>query len=162
MNEIKHAKTKREVLMIEAIDEIDVLIRHIGEAESKFMPIVDALENKLVTSISLVDKHVEEKQAEFAVVADREKKLFEEKLNASVAKTVSKMVKEMQRAEGLSVKWQLLLAMVIGLTASAVSIYGSYLMFGGEQDKQAAIGRAVMSVWNDLDDKSKKMIEEGY
>jgi len=162
MSETRGARSKKEALLIEAIDEIVILTKQINEVEAKFMPFVDELDNKLVTSISRVDNHALEKQAEFVVVADKERKAFEEKLNASVAKTVNRMVNEVKRAEGLSLRSQVLIALAIGLTASATSVYGAYLMFGTERDEQAAIGRAVMSVWNDLDEKTKSKIEQAY
>lgn len=149
-------------MIVEAIGEIGVLIERIGDLETKTVPLVLDLENKLIDSISQVDNHAREKQVEFAVVTDKERKAFEEKLNASVTKTVNRMVNEVKRAEGLSLRSQVLIAMAIGLTASATSIYGAYLMFGTERDEQAAIGRAVMSVWNDLDEKTKSKIEQAY
>jgi hypothetical protein len=79
-----------------------------------------------------------------------------------VAKTVNRMVNEVKRTEGLSLRSQLLIALAIGLTASATSLYGGYRMFGGEQGEQAAIGRAVMSVWDDLDEKTQSKIEQAY
>lgn len=162
MSEPQHPRTTRDALIVEAIGDIGVLIQRICELETKTVPLVLELEDKLVSSISRVDNHAREKQAEFTVVADRERKAFEEKLNASVAKTVNRMVNEVQRADGLSVGSQLLIALGIALTSSAMSIYGSYWMFGSERDEQAAIGRAVMSVWNDLDEKTKSKIEQGY
>jgi hypothetical protein len=162
MNKTRDVRIARDALIIEAIGEINVLIQRIGELEDKTVPLVLDLENKLVESISRVDNHTREKQAEFTVVADRERKIFEEKLNASVAKTVNRMVNEIERADGLSLRSQILIAFGIALAASAMSIYGSYWMFGSERDEQAAIGRAVMSVWNDLDEKTKSKIEQGY
>ncbi len=162
MSETRHIRAKKEALLIEAIDEIVILTQQVNEVEAKFLPFVDELDKKLVALISRVDNHASEKQAEFTVVADRERKAFEEKLNASVAKTVNRMVNEVQRADGLSVGSQLLIALVIALTASAISIYGSYWMFGNEREEQATIGRAVMSVWNDLDEKTKSKIEQAY
>ncbi|MEC4749866.1 hypothetical protein [Methylomicrobium sp. Wu6] len=162
MSEPQHPRTTRDALIVEAIGDIGVLIQRISELEAKTVPLVLDLENKLVESISRVDNHAREKQAEFAVVADRERKTFEEKLNASVAKTVNRMVNEVKRSDGLSVRSQLLIALAIGLTASATSIYGSYWMFGSERDEQAAVGRAVMSVWHELDDKTKATIEQAY
>lgn len=162
MSEPQHPRTTRDALIVEAIGEIGVLIERIGDLETKTVPLVLDLENKLIDSISQVDNHAREKQVEFAVVTDKERKAFEEKLNASVTKTVNRMVNEVKRAEGLSLRSQVLIAMAIGLTASATSIYGAYLMFGTERDEQAAIGRAVMSVWNDLDEKTKSKIEQAY
>lgn len=162
MSENRNPRTARDALIVEAIGDIGVLIQRISELEAKTVPLVLELENKLAASISTVENHAREKQAEFAVVADKEKKAFEEKLNASVAKTVNRMVNEVKRSDGLSVRSQLLIALAIGLTASATSIYGSYWMFGSERDEQAAVGRAVMSVWHDLDEKTKAKIEQAY
>lgn len=35
-------------------------------------------------------------------------------------------------------------------------------MFGRERDEQAALGRAVMTIWNELDEKTKEKIENAY
>lgn len=162
VNEIRPGRGKRAALLIEAIDEISILSQQIGEVEAKFMPLVAELENKLVASIARVDSHAIEKEAEFSRVADREKKVFEAKLNTAVTKTVNRMVNEVERADGLSVRSQVLIALTIAITASAISVYGSYWLFGREQAEQAAIGRAVMAVWNELDEKSKSKIEQAY
>lgn len=95
-------------------------------------------------------------------ISELEKKAFEEKLNASVAKTVNRMVNEVKRQDGLSVRSQLLIALAIAVMASAISIWGSYWMFGRERDEQAALGRAVMSVWSELDEQTRLRIEQAY
>jgi hypothetical protein len=56
----------------------------------------------------------------------------------------------------------LLIALAIAIAGSAISIYGSYWMFGRDRDEQAALGRAVMGIWNQLDGKTKSMIEQAY
>ncbi len=139
-----------------------MLTQQVHEVEAKFLPFVDELDKKLVALISRVDNHTREKQAELMVCAERERKIFEEKLNASVTITVNRMVNEVERADGLSVGSQLLIGFGIGLIASALSIYGSYWMFGREHEEQAAIGRAVISVWDDLDEKTKEKIQYEY
>ena len=160
MNKTKDVRIARDALIIEAIGEVNVLIQRLGELEDKTAPFVINLESKLIELISRVDNQVTEQQMELAAVSEREKKLFQQKLNASVAKTVNRMV--MQRADGLSVRSQVLIALTIAITASAISVYGSYRLFGREQDEQAAIGRAVMVVWNELDERSKSKIEQAY
>jgi len=162
MSENRNSRTTRDALIVEAIGDIGVLIQRINELEAKTVPLVLELENKLAASISTVENHAREKQAEFAVVADKEKKAFEEKLNASVAKTVNRMVNEVKRADGLSVRSQFLIALAIAVTGSAMSVWGAYWMFGRERDEQAAIGRAVMSVWSELDEKTRSRIEQAY
>lgn len=162
MNETRHPRTTRDALIIEAIGDIGELIQRINELENKTLPLVVEMESKVTASISMVSKHVSDKQAEFAVLAEKEKKAFEEKLNASVAKTVNRMVNEVKRADGLSLRSQLLIALAIAVMASAISIWGSYWMFGRERDEQAALGRAVMSVWSELDEKTRSRIEQAY
>lgn len=162
MSETRHPRTTRDALIIEAIGDIGDLIQRINELENKTLPLVVEMENKVTASISMVSKHVNDKQAEFAVLAEKEKKAFEEKLNASVAKTVNRMVNEVTRPDGLSVRSQLLIASAIAVIASAISIWGSYWMLGRERDEQAALGRAVMSVWSELDEKTRSRIEQAY
>lgn len=162
MSESKRSRLTRDALIIEAIGDIGALIEKISELEDKTGPLVVDLEEKLIASILRVDSHAAEKQAEFKVVAESERKAFEEKLNASVTKTVNRMVAEVQRADGMSLRSQLLIALGIAIAASAMSIYGSYWMFGKEREEQAAIGRAVMSVWNELDEKTRSRIEQVY
>ena len=162
MSETRHPRTTRDALIIEAIGDIGELIQRISELEDKTLPLVVEMENKVAASISMVSKHVVDKQAEFAILAEKEKKAFEEKLNASVAKTVNRMVNEVKRPDGLSVRSQVSIALAIALMASALSIWGSYWMFGRERDEQAALGRAVMSVWSELDEQTRLRIEQAY
>lgn len=162
MSETRHPRTTRDALIIEAIGDIGELMQRINELENKTLPLVVEMENKVTASISMVSKHVSDKQAEFAVLAEKEKKAFEEKLNASVAKTVNRMVNEVKRADGWSLRSQLLIALAIAVIASAISIGGSYWMLGRERDEQAALGRAVMSVWSELDEKTRSRIEQAY
>ncbi|MBS3951654.1 MAG: hypothetical protein KGZ88_01740 [Methylomicrobium sp.] len=162
MSESKQSRLTRDALILEAISEIGELIERVSELEAKTVPLVHELEGKLVASIARVDNHAQQKHAEFSIVADREKKVFEANLNAAVTKTVNRMVNEVERADGLSVRSQVLIALTIAITASAISVYGSYWLFGREQAEQAAIGRAVMAVWNELDEKSKSKIEQAY
>jgi hypothetical protein len=57
---------------------------------------------------------------------------------------------------------QIAFAFGIGVVASITSIYGSYKMFGNEQESQAEMGRAVMEAWPELDEKGKALIEKYY
>jgi len=162
MAEKSHPRTTRDALIIEAIGDIGKLIQRIEDLESVTVPLIADLEKKLMSSISMVEKHASEKQAEFGILAEKEKKVFEEKLNASVDKTVKRMVGELKRPDGLSLRTQLLIALVIAVTGALISICGSYWMFGRERDEQAALGRAVMTIWNELDEKTKERIENAY
>ncbi|MDP3334654.1 MAG: hypothetical protein Q8S55_22125 [Methylococcaceae bacterium] len=162
MTKESHPRTTRDALIIEAIGDIGKLIQRIEDLESVTVPLIVELENKLTDSISMVEKHASDKQVEFGILAEKEKKAFEEKLNASVTKTVNRMVNEVKREDGLSVRSQLLIALAIAIAGSAISIYGSYWMFGRDRDEQAALGRAVMGIWNQLDGKTKSMIEQAY
>ena len=43
--------------------------------------------------------------------------------------------------------------------AGALGFYGSHLLYGKQIDEQAAFGRAVGTVWDSLDAKTKERIQ---
>ena len=85
-----------------------------------------------------------------------------EKAAGQLEKAGKRMANELERPAGLSLWAQISIALAIAVTGSVLSICGSYWMFGREQDGQAAVGRAVMRVWSELDEKTKAKIEQEY
>ncbi|MGZ8238105.1 MAG: hypothetical protein ACXWTY_09570 [Methylobacter sp.] len=77
-------------------------------------------------------------------------------------KAGKQMALELERPAGLPAWAQISIALAIAVAASVISIYCSYWMFGREQDAQAAVGRAVMAVWDELVEKTKAAIERFY
>lgn len=53
----------------------------------------------------------------------------------------------------------LAVALAVGLLGGALGVYGSHLLYGQQQAEQAAFGRAVGSVWDSLDAKTKERIQ---
>lgn len=169
MTEKSHPRTTRDALIIEAIGDIGELIRRIEDLELVTAPLVVGLKDNLLEAMSMVEKHASNKQVEFCVFTENEKKAFEEKLHASVEKAAGhlekagkRMANELERPAGLSVWAQISIALAIAVTGSVISIWGSYWMFGRERDGQAVVGRAVMMVWGELDEKTKARIEQAY
>lgn len=90
--------------------------------------------------------------------------LHEEAGNAltSVARELTNSARIHQEAakRETSERWQWLgVAFAIGMGAGALSFYCSHLLYGQQLDKQAAYGRALGSVWDSLDAKTKKRIQ---
>lgn len=50
-------------------------------------------------------------------------------------------------------------ALIVGLMAGALGVYGSHLLYGKQAAEQAAYGRAVSEVWGTLDAKTKERIQ---
>ena len=51
---------------------------------------------------------------------------------------------------------------MIALIASFAGISSSYWLYGRGLDSQAALGRAVITVWDRLDDKARAQIEQAF
>ena len=57
-------------------------------------------------------------------------------------------------------RWQWIAVSLAGsLLAGALGFYGSHLLYGKQIDEQAAFGRAVGTVWDSLDAKTKERIQ---
>lgn len=164
-----HPRTTRDALIIEAICDIGELLKRIREIDSVTNSLVTDLESKLTLTVCVVETHISNKQNEFQAFTENERKVFEEKLHTSVEnaarhleKAGKRLADELERPAGLSVWAQIWIALAIAVIASVISICGSYWMFAREQDSQAVVGRAVIAVWSELDEKTKARIEQEY
>lgn len=168
MNETR-PKTSRDALIIEAIGDIGELIRRIEDLGAVTRPLVAELENKLAGAVSQIESHVSNEQVAFRDFAEHERRTFEAKLQASLEKAAADGLKAAQktahvgsRPAGLSVGAQFSIALVIAIMGALIGIGGAYGLFGRAQADQAAMGRAVMTVWNELDESAKAKIEQAY
>jgi len=167
MSERKDPRTTREALIIEALGDIGELISRIEELQRMTAPFIGALEKTQMDAIAVIEKHASNQQSEFSVFTEQEGRAFEQKLQASMEKAAKhlenagrRMASELERPAGLSLSAQISIALAVAVTGSVLSICGSYWMFGREQSDQAAVGRAVMTVWSELDEKTKAKIEQ--
>ena len=81
---------------------------------------------------------------------------------ASVARELATSARIHQdAAKGEKVqRWQWIAVAFAGsLLAGALGFYGSHLLYGKQIDEQAAFGRAVGTVWDSLDAKTKERIQ---
>jgi hypothetical protein len=74
---------------------------------------------------------------------------------AASAAAHDRAVKDVQRQRW---QWQAV-ALAVGLLGGALGFYGSHLLYGKQIDEQAAFGRAVGTVWDSLDAKTKERIQ---
>ena len=169
MTEKSNTSTAREALILEALGDIGELIGRIEELQRMTAPFIEALEKTQMDAIAVIEKHASNQQSEFSVFTEQEGRAFEQKLQASMEKAVGhlekageRMANELERPAGLSLSAQISIALAIAVTGSVLSICGSYWMFGREQSDEAAVGRAVMTVWSELDEKTKAKIEQEY
>lgn len=81
---------------------------------------------------------------------------------ASVARELVASTKALDRAakDETRQRWQWIAVAFAGsLLAGALGFYGSHLLYGKQIDDQAAFGRAVGTVWDSLDAKTKERIQ---
>ena len=120
-------------------------------------------------AIAVNEQHASTQQSEFRVFAEQEGRAFEEKLQVSMEKAAKhlenagrRMASELERPPGLSLWAHISIALAIAGLTSVMSICGTYWMFGRELSAQESVGRAVMTVWSELDEKTKAKIEQEY
>ncbi|MCX7096314.1 MAG: hypothetical protein NTV43_00230 [Methylococcales bacterium] len=169
MTDNSYQSTAREALIIEAIGDIGELINRVEALKGVTAPYFASLEKSQADAIAVVQQHTHQQQQEFRTFTEMEKAAFDQKLQASMDKVASQleaagklMANELGRPAGLPLWKQASIALAIAIIASLLSIGASYRMFGREQDSQAAIGKAVMQVWDELDEKTKARIEQEY
>jgi hypothetical protein len=169
MTEKSNPSTAREALILEALGDIGELISRIEELQGFTAPFLAALEKRQMDAIAVIEQHASNQQNEFRVFKEQEGRAFEQRLQASMEKAVSqlekagkRMANELERPAGLSLWAQISIALAIAGITSVMSICGTYWIFGREQSSQAVVGRAVMNVWSELDEKTKAKIEQEY
>ncbi len=136
-----------------------------AELAEPLMAIADAIQS----GKAVIENHADDKKLELKGLSERERVIMEQRLVDAVNKAAQdleragqRMAWEIGRPEGLPGWVQIAFALLIGVVASVTSIYGSYKMFGNEQESQAEMGRAVMEAWPELDEKAKGFIEKHY
>ena len=66
------------------------------------------------------------------------------------------------RTVGVAWQWLIVVAFVFGFFGSLVGHYGAHRLYAGQLVGQAEFAQSVMSVWDRLDGKAKKLIESAY
>ena len=169
MNEKSDPRTAHDALIFEALGDIGELISRIEKLQALTAPFLAELEKTQMDAIAVIEKHASNQQSEFRVFTEQEGRAFEQKLQASMEKAAKhlenagrRMANELERPAGLSFWAQISIALAIASFTSVLSICGTYWMFGRELSAQASVGRAVMTVWSELDEKTKAKIEQEY
>lgn len=116
-----------------------------------------------------VEDHAVDKKDELTELSGRERVIMEQRLvdaanraAGDLERAGERMAREIGRPDGLPGWAQIAIALAIAAIAGIISLYGGYWMFGGEQERQAAMGRAVMAAWDSLDAKAQEKIEAFY
>ncbi len=177
MDVVKNPRTTRDALTLELLGDIgrlDDMIKALPEAlKESLAPTLGAL----VLASKEVQTNIEKKNAaekisfeNFAAtekIALREslKETLREEAGAALADVAKELSRSMQlhadaaNAESRQ-RWQWLVVAFAGsIFAGAIAFYGSHLLYGEEIHEQAAFGRAVGTVWDSLDAKTKERIQ---
>jgi|GEM_PF-745000 len=183
MDKNNNPRTARDALILEAIGDIGKLMENVerlgslmGELPEKYrkatddiiIPALNALTSTRQEVISDIRQYTEAEKNDIRKVAqDEQDKLFQKcsKIVSELVWRVEKLVERYPQAARppLDLLRKLAVVTVIsGLLASVLTTVVSYHVFGRELGAQAAAGRAVISVWDELDDKARDQIEQAY
>lgn len=184
MDAAKSPRTTRDALTLEMLGDIGRCDDKITALEKKIDAMPEAIEKALSPSLGALVKASKEAQATIGQLGTAEKVAFgnfaaaekvalRDALKAALREEAGEALASAARelatsarihqdaANGEKVqRWQWIAVAFAGsLLAGALGFYGSHLLYGKQQAEQAAFGRAVGTVWDSLDAKTKDRIQ---
>ena len=177
MDAANSPRTTRDALTIDLLGDL-------GRVHDQIKALPEALKENLAPSLgALVQASKEAKatigqlgaaeKASFGNFAAAEKVALRDSLKAALREEAGEALASVARELAASARihqdaakgetrqrWQWIAVAFAGsLLAGALGFYGSHLLYGKQIDEQAAFGRAVGTVWDSLDAKTKERIQ---
>lgn len=169
VSQAKPPRTTRDALIIEAIGDIGELMIQLEQLNQTLAPMVSALQQAQEAALTAVDCYTDKQKQHLLLCSKQQQAELVDCLQSAVTQAAralegagERMAEELPQPNGLSYWKQIIIVIAIASVTSLMSIYGAYRVFGQALDSQAAIGRAVITVWEQLDDKAKKLIEQAF
>lgn len=170
-------RTTRDALTLELMGDI-------GRLDDKIKALPEGLKEALAPTLGAIALASKEAQAtigqlgaaekaSFGNFAAAEKVALRDSLKAALREEAGEALASVARELAASARihqdaakgetrqrWQWIAVAFAGsLLAGALGFYGSHLLYGKQIDEQAAFGRAVGTVWDSLDAKTKERIQ---
>lgn len=170
-------RTTRDALTLELMGDI-------GRLDDKIKALPEGLKEALAPTLGAIALASKEAQAtigqlgaaekvSFGNFAAVEKVALRDSLKAALREEAGEALASVARELATSARihqdaakgetrqrWQWIAVAFAGsLLAGALGFYGSHLLYGKQIDEQAAFGRAVGTVWDSLDAKTKERIQ---
>lgn len=170
-------RTTRDALTLELMGDI-------GRLDDKIKALPEGLKEALAPTLGAIALASKEAQAtigqlgaaekaSFGNFAAAEKVALRDSLKAALREEAGEALASVARELATSARihqdaakgetrqrWQWIAVAFAGsLLAGALGFYGSHLLYGKQIDEQAAFGRAVGTVWDSLDAKTKERIQ---
>lgn len=171
------ANTAQEVLIAELLGDVGKLHDDIkalpGNLEKEVSPTLGAILKATEKAHGVIVQLGAAEKASFGNFAAAEKVALRDSLKAALREEAGEALASVARELATSARihqdaakgetrqrWQWIAVAFAGsLLAGALGFYGSHLLYGKQIDEQAAFGRAVGTVWDSLDAKTKERIQ---
>lgn len=171
-------KTARDALIHDLLGDVgklhDLIKALPGEMQTALSPSLGALVGASKEAQATIAQLAEAQKvsigqfsaAEKVALRDAMKAAMREEAGAALADTVRALQSSAAahetaiKAEGRQAIKIMAIAALFGLLGAVCGIAGGYVMFGQEQAQQADFGRAVGSVWGELDQKAQRVIQQ--
>jgi len=167
--EAKHPRTARDALILEALGDIGDLLAKADELNRTLAPLVAALQYAQTDTLAAVQRHADGQKHQIHTVAAQEKAVLAQTLQAAVAQAAKDLeqagkraARELGRPPGLPPWQQAAAALAIALAAGLTAVTATYWLYGRSLDNEAALGRAVIAIWEQLDVKTQNRIEQAF
>lgn len=183
MDKANTPRTTRDALILELLGDIGQCDDKVTALEKKLDIMPEAIEKAISPMLDTMAFSLKETQATISQLIAAEKASFEnfvasekialqtslkialreeaDKALASVARELATSARIHQDAtkKEIQQRWQWITVAFAGsFLAAALSFYGSHLLYGKKMEEEAAFGRAIGTVWNSLDTKTKERI----
>lgn len=177
-------RTTRDALTFELLGDIGRCDDKVTALEKKLDALPETLEKAMSPMLGALVKVSKEAQAtigqlgaaekaSFGNFAAAEKVALRDALKASLREEAGEALASVAREQAASTKaldkavkevtrqrWQWIAVAFAGSVVTGVlAFYGSHLLYDKQSDEQAAFGRAVGTVWDSLDAKTKERIQ---
>ena len=170
-------RTTRDALTIDLLGDVGRLHDEIktlpANFEKEVSPVLGAILKATEQAHGAIVQIGAAEKASFGNFAAAEKVALRDSLKAALREEAGEALASAARelatsarihqdaAKGEKVqRWQWIAVAFAGsLLAGALGFYGSHLLYGKQIDEQAAFGRAVGTVWDSLDAKTKERIQ---
>lgn len=177
MDAAKTPRTTRDALTLELMGDI-------GRLDDNIKALPEGLKEALAPTLGAIAMASKEAQATIGQLGAAEKASFgnfaaaekvalrdslkaamREEAGEALASVASELAASARLHEDAAKgetrqRWQWIAVAFAGsLLAGALGFYGSHLLYGKQIDEQAAFGRAVGTVWDSLDAKTKERIQ---
>ncbi len=172
------ASTTHEALIAELLGDVGLLHDEIktlpGKLNGSLAPTLEALSRAKTNATATIDQHAEQQKGHLQYYVAQQKSALLNDIHAAIRQEagaalsgVSRALEQSARAHQSAlhqtthqgIQW-VMIALATGILGGVIGVFGTYFIYVKEEANLAAYGRALGTVWGQLDNSTKSRIQE--